>query len=71
MVCVCSGNWAHVGATGVLRLGMRGGNGPMQVDGGGSPTQEDNNRATFVVTCAPQEDQAPEPEPEPELELRR
>ena len=52
MVCVCSGNWAHVGATGVLRLGMRGGNGPMQVDGGGSPTQEDNNRATFVVTCA-------------------
>ena len=29
---------------------MRGGDGPQQVEGGGSPTQEDNNRAVFVVT---------------------
>ena len=47
---VRSGNWANVGSQGLLRLGMRGGDGPQQVEGGGSPTQEDNNRAVFVVT---------------------
>ena len=47
---VRSGNWAHVSSSGLLRLGMRGGDGPLQVEGGGSPTQEHNNRAVFVVT---------------------